>query len=126
MSDQERQLFDGVFPAVTLVKKVPGRVMIALAGDVMMGRRYHQPNPGDPHLISQSSRLEDSKALLKTIKPYLDLADYTSINLETPVLREEPGDKSTKSVTFFSYGFSPRGIKRLVKFANDSCACYQF
>lgn len=102
-SDQERQLFDGIFPVVTLVKKIPGRVMIALAGDAMMGRRYHKPNPGDPLLISHGSRLDDSKALLKTIKPYLDLADYTSINLETPVVLEEPGDKSTKGVTFFSY-----------------------
>ncbi len=102
-SEQEREQFDGVLPDVTLVEQVPGRVMIAFAGDAMLGRRYHQPNPGDPQLISAERRLEDSKALLRTIKPYLDLADYTSINLESPVVAKQPSTQSTKNVTFFSY-----------------------
>lgn len=102
-SEQERRLFDGRFPDVALVRKIPGRVMVAFAGDAMVGRRYHQPNPGDPRLVFTDDRLSDSKALLKVVKPYFDLADYSSINLETPVVAREPAEKSTKGVTFYSY-----------------------
>lgn len=101
-SEQERRIFEGHFPAVTLVKKTPGRVMMAFTGDVMMGRRYRDPNPGDPVLINASSALEDSKALLQPIRSYLKLADYVSVNLETPVVAREPQTKSTKGVTFYS------------------------
>jgi poly-gamma-glutamate capsule biosynthesis protein CapA/YwtB (metallophosphatase superfamily) len=102
-SEQERKSFQSHLPDIILVKQKPGRVMLAFTGDAMLGRRYHTPNPGDPRLISQTARLEDSKALLSAIKPYLDIADYTSVNLESPVVSAEPSQRSTKTVTFFSY-----------------------
>ena len=102
-SEQERKWFNGAFPRITLVRKIPGRVMLAFGGDTMLGRRYHQPNQGDPRLLGAETRLRDSKTLLKPIKPYLDLATYVSVNLESPVFGHEPTQRSSKSVTFFSY-----------------------
>ena len=102
-SEWERQRLNGKIPAITLVEKKPGRVMLAFGGDAMLGRRYHQPNPGEPQHISEIDRLADSKALLSPIKPYLDIATYTSINLECPIMPGEPEEKSTKNITFFSY-----------------------
>lgn len=102
-SEQERQALDGLMPAVTLVEKKKGRVMLAFGGDVMLGRRYHKPNSGEPRYISEAARLKDSKALLIPIKKYLENADYVSVNLESPILEKEPEIRSSKGIVFFSY-----------------------
>jgi poly-gamma-glutamate capsule biosynthesis protein CapA/YwtB (metallophosphatase superfamily) len=89
-------------PAVTLVERAEGRIMLAFGGDSMMGRRFSQPVPGEPVLIRDAHRAEDSLALLQPIRPYLDLADFTSVNLETQVMSEQPEANAPKSYVFYS------------------------
>ena len=64
--------------------------MLAFAGDVMLGRRYHEPNPGEQRHIREAHRLADREALLDPIRPYLARAEHVSLNLETPVFDSDP------------------------------------
>ncbi|WP_411818583.1 CapA family protein [Hyphococcus sp. DH-69] len=92
----------GELPGIQLVTKKPNRVMLAFGGDTMMGRRYSKPFRGEPKLID-SDRIEtDTKKLIEVISPYLKVADFTSINLETSVFSEPPNDAAKKLVTFYS------------------------
>lgn len=102
-SDTDIRDFGGKLPAVTLVKKTPGRVLLAFAGDVMAARRFTTPASGGESIIRSDYRLEDCKNLLKHIKPYAGLADFMSVNLETSILDQEPPKKANKLQTFFSY-----------------------
>lgn len=87
--------------AISLVARKPDRVMFAFGGDVMMGRRFSEPKFGDPILIHPQSKLENAKALLRVMRPYLKLADFSSVNLETQ-LGDELNKGAKKSVTFYS------------------------
>ena len=87
---------------MTLVAKKAKRVMLAFGGDVMMDRRYYKPYFGDSVLIHPETRLSDSKAIVENIKPYMSIADYAAVNLETQVAETKPGDRAPKSVTFYS------------------------
>ena len=87
---------------ITLVAKKESRVMLAFGGDTMMGRRFYKPYFGDAILIHPESKLPDSKAVLEHIKPYMSIADYAAVNLETQVASELPGERAPKSVTFYS------------------------
>lgn len=87
---------------ITLVKKAPKRVMLAFAGDVMMGRRFYKPYFGDEVLIHRNNKLDDSKAVVQHIKPYMSLADYAAVNLETQIADKKPAERAPKSVTFYS------------------------
>lgn len=87
---------------ITLVKKAKKRVMLAFAGDVMMGRRFYKPYFGDAVLIHRDNKLSDSKAIVQHIKPYMSLADYAAVNLETQIADKKPAERAPKSVTFYS------------------------
>lgn len=87
---------------ITLVKKVQRRTLLAFGGDVMMGRRYAKPYFNNPVLIHADSIQEDTKALVKQIKPYMSAADFAAVNLETQIASEQPDQRAPKSVTFFS------------------------
>ncbi len=87
---------------ITLVKKAKKRVMLAFAGDVMMGRRFYKPYFGDEVLIHRDNKLSDSKAIVQHIKPYMSLADYAAVNLETQIADKKPAERAPKSVTFYS------------------------
>lgn len=87
---------------VILVEKAKKRVMLAFGGDVMMGRRYYKPYFGDSVLIAENNKLADSKAVVENIKPYMSIADYAAVNLETQVADEKPAERAPKSVTFYS------------------------
>ena len=87
---------------ITLVAKAKNRVMLAFGGDVMMGRRYYKPYFGDEVLINDSSRLTDSQAIVEHIKPYMSLADFSVVNLETQIAEHTPNERAPKSVTFYS------------------------
>ena len=89
-------------PPVTLVTRSEGRVMLTFGGDAMMGRRFSDPYPGDPVLIRPDHRAEDTRALLQHMKPYLELADFTAINLETQVMARQPEQEAPKSYVFFT------------------------
>lgn len=87
---------------VVLVERKPGRTLFVFGGDAMIGRRFYTPHDGEPVLVKQGTVLEDSKALLAEMKPYLERADYASINLETPIFDTPPGEAAPKFVTFYS------------------------
>jgi poly-gamma-glutamate capsule biosynthesis protein CapA/YwtB (metallophosphatase superfamily) len=89
-------------PDVSLVKRAAGRVMLAFGGDTMMGRRFITPDAGEPVLVRDGDRAEDARALLSHIEPWLQLAEYTSVNLETQVMSGAPPGKAPKSYVFFS------------------------
>lgn len=89
-------------PDVTLVQRKAGRVMFAIGGDTMAGRRYSRPLPGEPVLIRPGHEKEDTASLLRFVAPYLKLADYTSVNLEIQVMETAPDTHAPKSVVFFT------------------------
>jgi len=93
----------GGYPAITLVKRKPERTLFALAGDVMMGRRFIDPLPGEPALLRSNTLLQDMKHVLSLVKPYLEIADIASVNLETQTVRQPSANPLAKSVTFFSH-----------------------
>jgi poly-gamma-glutamate capsule biosynthesis protein CapA/YwtB (metallophosphatase superfamily) len=93
----------GRLPVVALVARRPGRMLLAFGGDTMMGRRFYEPNPGEPQWIRPGHELEDGKALLRHIKDYLELADYASVNLESQLIAEKPTAKAEKAYTFYSH-----------------------
>jgi len=88
--------------SITLVAKKTDRVMLAFGGDVMMGRRFSKPYFGDAVLIRSDHRAEDTKTLLKYVKPYMSVADFASVNLETQIADHKPAQRAPKSVTFYS------------------------
>ncbi len=85
-----------------LMTQKAGRVMLAFAGDAMMGRRYYKPYFDDPVLINKDSILDDSKKLVAQVKPYLSIADIAALNLESQLAGHEPTQRAKKSVTFYS------------------------
>lgn len=87
---------------ITLVKKAKERVMLAFGGDVMMGRRFYKPYFGDEVLIHPDSKSVDSRAIVSHIKPYMSIADYAAVNLETQIADKKPAERAPKSVTFYS------------------------
>ena len=89
-------------PPITLVAKKAGRVMLAFGGDVMMARRFSTPREGEKVLIRGDHKAADTRDIVKHIKPYFDVADFGSVNLESQVIAERPQGSSTKSITFFS------------------------
>ena len=92
----------GQLTDITLIEKKESRVMLAFGGDSMMGRRFYKPYFGDEVLIHPESKLVDSKAVVEHIKPYMSIADYAAVTLETQVARSLPGERAPKSVTFYS------------------------
>ncbi len=91
-----------VMPVVELVEKVPGRRLMLFAGDSMLSRRYFDPRDGEPALLERDRVTEGGKRLLQHVKPYIELADYASVNLETQLSATELTDPVPKSVTFYS------------------------
>lgn len=93
---------DGDLGPVTLVARKPGRRLLMFAGDAMLARRYFEPPDGEATLMRRRHVLEDGKAILSTIKPYVELADYAAVNLESQLSSGTLEDRLPKSVTFFS------------------------
>lgn len=96
---------DGIMsiPAITLVKEKAGRRLFTFGGDVMMGRRYLEPRWDEEQLIHNPTRLQDMKSILSEMKPYFEIADYASINLETSLAKTEPAESAPKSVVFYTH-----------------------
>jgi hypothetical protein len=93
---------DARLPDIRLVKKVPGRTLFMFAGDAMLSRRYFEPRDGEPVLVRQDRVMEDGKKLLMPIRPYIELADFASVNMETQLSSAGLTDPVPKSVTFYS------------------------
>lgn len=93
---------DPALDAIVLVARAQNRTLFVFGGDAMIGRRFYEPFEGEPVLVSKDTALADSKALLAEMKPYLERADYASINLESPIFDSPPSDPAPKFVTFYS------------------------
>jgi len=89
-------------PSIELVQRKAGRVLLMFAGDSMLARRYFEPRAGEPVLVRQDSVLADGKKLLAAVRPYVELADHASVNLETQLSNEPLTNRVPKSVTFYS------------------------
>jgi poly-gamma-glutamate capsule biosynthesis protein CapA/YwtB (metallophosphatase superfamily) len=93
----------GQLDTIALVKKQSHRVMFAFAGDTMMTRRYYQPYFNHPTLLHANSLLADSKNIIRAMKPYLEIADFTSVNLETTIAEQAMDSRADKSINFVSH-----------------------
>lgn len=60
-----------------------GRVATHFGGDVMLGRRYTEPESGEPLLIEGDAA--SAEALVSEISPVFSLASLSTVNLETVV-----------------------------------------
>jgi poly-gamma-glutamate capsule biosynthesis protein CapA/YwtB (metallophosphatase superfamily) len=87
---------------VELVARQEDRRLLLFAGDAMLARRYFEPLPGEPVLVRKGHVLEDGKKLLEVIRPYVQLADYASVNVETQMSSTELTQRLPKSFTFYS------------------------
>ena len=102
-----------VLPDIRLVRKKSGRTLLLFAGDTMLARRYFEPRDGEPVLVRHGSVIEDGRKLLRHIRPYVELADFASLNLETQLSDEPLGNRVPKSVTFYS----PAALAELLQWA---------
>jgi poly-gamma-glutamate capsule biosynthesis protein CapA/YwtB (metallophosphatase superfamily) len=85
---------------------------LLFGGDVSLGRRFFDPEDGgprdrvpEPHedaRIDTSDPTPDTKAILQFIRPRLSMADYTAINLETPITDDPDTPFPGKRFVFFS------------------------
>jgi len=87
---------------IELVARRPARRLLLFAGDAMLARRFFEPRDGEPVLVRQGRELEDGSELLKPIRPYVELADFASVNVETQMSASKLSDRLPKSYTFWS------------------------
>lgn len=69
-----------------------GTVSMSFGGDVMFGRRFYESDTDSLHSrfrIRRSNLLTDHKEVLSYIRPLLQQADITSVNLETSLTTTE-------------------------------------
>ncbi len=92
----------GLATDITLVARRPERRLLLFAGDAMLARRYFEPRAGEPVLVDAANPLPDAERLLAAVKPYVELADLASVNLESPLSAEPLTDPVPKLVTFYS------------------------
>ncbi len=90
------------FADVELVRKASRRRMLVFAGDTMLARRYFESRAGEPVLVRSDHITQDGQNLLRTIKPYIELADFASVNHETQLSSGKLKQPLPKSVTFYS------------------------
>ena len=88
--------------AIELVSKAPERRLLVFAGDAMLARRFFEPRAGEPVLVRNGHVTEDGQALLRPIKPYIEVAEYASVNHETQLSSGKLRQPLPKSVTFYS------------------------
>jgi len=88
---------------VRLAPDRPGTVTFAFGGDVMFGRRFFDPNEDGSNrgLLGLDASVEDHRALLGGIRPLLEDADVSVVNLETPLTDNPyPDPRSPRPATF--------------------------
>ncbi len=89
-------------PDIKMVERKAGRRLFVFAGDAMLSRRFMTPRAGERILVRSDTALDDGKKLLRFVKPYVDIADLASVNIETVLADKAPDEPLPKSVTFFS------------------------
>ena len=99
---EDLELLQGDVGPIGIVAQKPGRRLLLFAGDAMLARRYVEPPAGEATLVRKGRVLEDGKKILGTIKPYIELADYASVNMETQLSSAALDERLPKSITFWS------------------------
>lgn len=100
-------------------------VAIHFGGDTMFGRRYYDPNQDgntEDGLLPNDAGTEEHLALLKWVRPLLENAHITVLNLETPLAENpyydhinQPRPKTfhpNKSITFATHVSVARALKQ--------------
>ncbi|KOR29927.1 hypothetical protein TI03_00975 [Achromatium sp. WMS1] len=107
------------FPDVYLIPKKTGRVMLAFAGDCMIGRRFWESkvNGGEPIMVT-GKELDRSKMIVTPMKPFLENADFTSVNMESSIFADPPQQHTNKSYTFYTH---PKSIEAFLWAGIDYC-----
>jgi len=98
-------------PPITLVARKPERRLLAFAGDTMMGRRFTTPRAGEKTLIRPGNALSDMQSVLHPVKPYLELADFASVNLETQLADTTPTNPLGKSIVFYTHPAAAEALR---------------
>ncbi|WP_437574987.1 CapA family protein [Sorangium sp. So ce887] len=100
---------------VVLTEQRAGRARLLVGGDTMFGRRFVDSDAdgvegeaGD--LIRPDTREADALAVLSFLRDVLSSADYTQVNLESPVTASAATPHPYKSFTFFSYPETVRAL----------------
>ena len=87
---------------IAIVARKAERRLLLFAGDAMLARRYFKPPEGEARLLRRRHVIDDGKKVLATIRPYVELADLASVNLETQLSSGTLEDRLPKSITFYS------------------------
>jgi len=107
---------------IRLITKSSSQISLLFAGDTMFGRRYLDPllktmTTAIPNvegaLIRPDTASEDAIELTKYVADMFKAADFTSVNLESPVTDTPEGRHPTKEFTFFSLPETLEGIKQI-------------
>jgi hypothetical protein len=94
--------------AVTMTQKQAGRVRVLFGGDTMFGRRFVDAD-GDGiegeavDLLRPATRAADAQAILSFVRGVVSSADYSIVNLESPVTSDPSTPHPYKDYTFYSY-----------------------
>ena len=99
-------------PVIWLVPTDPAAVRFLFAGDLMLGRRFLDPDastprdtmpPPDPEaLISTAAPEVASRTMVRFVKPLFREADFSVVNLETPITDDLSMPHLTKDFCFFT------------------------
>lgn len=89
-------------PAIELVARKKGRVELFFGGDSMAGRRFFEESRNGPALLDHATLDSDLDRLFAAIKPYFEHSDLASVNLESVVAAQEPGEPAPKKYVFYS------------------------
>ena len=97
---------------IPLEDRVANKVRFLFGGDTSFGRRFFdsqeltprgQVPPDDPNaLIQVSNPLPGSQKVVQFMRPFFQEADWSSLNLETPVTNNPITPHPTKDYAFFS------------------------
>ena len=105
---------------VSLTGEEQETLSLRFGGDVMAGRRFYEKANGRGPLLSSDPDAREHARLLQGVKPLLEDADLSLVNLETPLIDEpyfdpsEPRPKrfhETKEIAFASHTSMAGGLK---------------
>lgn len=105
---------------VSLTAQQEETLSLRFGGDVMAGRRFFEEANGQKPLLSSTPTAREHARLLQGVKPLLEDADLSLVNLETPLIEKPYFDPSqprpkrfheTKEIAFASHTSMAGGLK---------------
>ena len=107
---------------LSLAPKSSNAVSLLFAGDTMFARRFLDPSLAtmtanipdvEGALIRPSTASENAQVLTQFVAPFFKAADFSSVNLETPITSTPEAAHPTKEFSFFSLPQTLAGIKAI-------------